>query len=54
MGSPMYRTNSDAKTGWSAEIKPYVALPGTSCAVMTAETPLMRSAAVVSMERIRA
>ena len=53
-GSPMYRTTSLAKTGWSWLIRPYVAFPGTSLAVMTAWTPAMRSAPETSMDRIRA
>ena len=53
-GSPTKRTTSRANTGWSAEMRPYVAAPGTSSAVTTHATPAMASAGPTSMDAMRA
>ncbi|CAM5728421.1 hypothetical protein SGLAM104S_09480 [Streptomyces glaucescens] len=54
MGSPWWRTTSEANTGRSALPRPYSGLPGTSSWVTTARTPGIARACVVSMEVILA
>lgn len=54
IGSPWWRTRSDAKTGRSTTRRPYVVSPGMSSCVMTVRTPVISTAAEVSMDRIRA
>ena len=53
-GSPVKRTRSKQKTGWSGTVRPCAFSPGTSAAVRTLWTPGASSALLVSSETMRA